>query len=142
MFGNTEHANITLETGNISKAMVMADREHLNGIFSNLLKNALQAIPSDRKGEIRIVVTEAREKVQIMFIDNGTGIREELIPKMFTPNFTTKSSGMGLGLSIVKRYVETAGGTISFDTEHDSGTTFTVEFPLLYTEERDITERI
>jgi signal transduction histidine kinase len=115
----------------------MADREHLNGIFSNLLKNAMQAIPSDRKGEIRIVVTETIDRVQIRFIDNGTGIRDELIPKMFTPNFTTKSSGMGLGLSIVKRYVETAGGTISFDTEHDSGTTFTVELPLLYTVERN-----
>ncbi|MCK7532872.1 MAG: hypothetical protein MZV63_18460 [Marinilabiliales bacterium] len=49
MFGNTEHATITLETGNISKAIVMADREHLNGIFSNLLKNAMQAIPSGQK---------------------------------------------------------------------------------------------
>ncbi|MDZ7634215.1 MAG: ATP-binding protein [Bacteroidales bacterium] len=137
IFGNTEYATITLETGNISQAIVMADREHLNGIFSNLLKNALQAIPSDRKGEIRIVVTETPDRVQIRFIDNGTGIRDELIPRIFTPNFTTKSSGMGLGLSIVKRYVETAGGTISFDTEHDKGTTFTVELPLLYTVERD-----
>lgn len=136
MFGNAEHADISLDSGNIRKAMIMADREHLNGIFSNLLKNAIQAIPSYRKGEIQIVVSATADRVQIRFIDNGTGIREELIPKMFTPNFTTKSSGMGLGLSIVKRYVETAGGTIWFDTEHDSGTTFTVEFPLLYTVER------
>ncbi len=135
MFGNAEHTTITLNSGSISKAIIMADREHLNGIFSNLLKNAIQAIPSDRKGEIEIVVSATADRVQIRFIDNGTGIREELIPKMFTPNFTTKSSGMGLGLSIVKRYVETAGGTIWFDTEHDSGTTFTVEFPLLYTVE-------
>jgi two-component system, NtrC family, nitrogen regulation sensor histidine kinase NtrY len=136
MFGNAEHTSITLESGNISKAIIMADREHLNGIFSNLLKNAIQAIPSDRKGEIQIVVSATSDRVQIRFIDNGTGIREELIPKMFTPNFTTKSSGMGLGLSIVKRYIETAGGTIWFDTEHDRGTTFTVEFPILYTVER------
>ncbi len=137
MFGTSENATVTLETGNIRKAMVMADREHLNGIFSNLLKNALQAIPSDRKGVVRIVVEESGDKVQIRFIDNGTGIRGELIPRMFTPNFTTKSSGMGLGLSIVKRYVETAGGSVWFDTEHDNGTTFTVELPLLYTVEHD-----
>ncbi|MFN2336109.1 MAG: ATP-binding protein [Bacteroidales bacterium] len=142
MFGTSGNATITLETGKISKAMVMADREHLNGIFSNLLKNALQAIPSDRKAVVRIVVSESSDKVQIRFIDNGTGIRDELIPRMFTPNFTTKSSGMGLGLSIVKRYVETAGGAVWFDTEHDNGTTFTVELPLLYTVERDGTEGI
>lgn len=140
MFGNAEHATIALDSGNISKAIIMADREHLNGIFSNLLKNALQAIPSDRKGVIKIVVSATSDHVQIRFIDNGTGISEELITKIFTPNFTTKSSGMGLGLSIVKRYVETAGGTIWFDTEHDIGSTFTVEFPLLYTVERKGTE--
>ena len=142
MFGTAGNATITLETGKISKAMVMADREHLNGIFSNLLKNALQAIPSDRKGVVRIVVSDTLDRVQIRFIDNGTGIRDELIPRMFTPNFTTKSSGMGLGLSIVKRYAETAGGSVWFDTEHDKGTTFTVELPLLYTVERDDTQGI
>jgi len=142
IFGTAGNATITLETGNISKAMVMADREHLNGIFSNLLKNSLQAIPSDRKGVVRIVVSDTVDKVQIRFIDNGTGISDELIPRMFTPNFTTKSSGMGLGLSIVKRYVETAGGAVWFDTEHDNGTTFTVELPLLYTVERDGMEGI
>ncbi len=142
MFGTSGNAQITLETGNISKVMVMADREHLNGIFSNLLKNALQAIPADRKGVVTIVVAAAADKVQIRFTDNGIGIRDELISRIFTPNFTTKSSGMGLGLSIVKRYVETAGGTIWFDTEHDNGTTFTVELPLLYIVERNGSEDI
>lgn len=133
MFGQAENATITLETGEICKAVVMADREHLNSIFSNLLKNAIQAVPSGRNGVIRIVITADDTHVRVRFIDNGTGIPGELIPKMFTPNFTTKSSGMGLGLSIVKRYVEGAGGRISFTTEQDKGTVFTVEFPLLYT---------
>jgi signal transduction histidine kinase len=133
MFGNAENVSITLENNNISQARVMADREHLNSIFSNLLKNAIQSIPSGRKGEIRIVLSEAEDHVRVRFIDNGTGIPAELIPRIFTPNFTTKSSGMGLGLSIVKRYVEGAGGKIWFATEHDKGTVFTVEFPLLYT---------
>lgn len=142
MFGAAGNATITLETGNISMAMVMADREHLNGIFSNLLKNALQAIPSDRKGVVRIVVSDNIDKVQIRFIDNGAGISDDLIARIFTPNFTTKSSGMGLGLSIVKRYAETAGGSVWFDTEHDIGTIFTVELPLLYTVKHDGTKDI
>jgi nitrogen fixation/metabolism regulation signal transduction histidine kinase len=54
MFGNAENVSVTLDSGNISKAVVMADKEHLNGIFSNILKNALQAIPSGRKGIINV----------------------------------------------------------------------------------------
>jgi len=137
MFGNAENVSVTLDSGNISKAMVMADKEHLNGIFSNLLKNALQAIPSGRKGIINVKLEASLDKVQVRFTDNGTGIPEELKPRMFTPNFTTKSSGMGLGLSIAKRYTETAGGTIWFESDPGNGTSFIVELPLLYTVERN-----
>jgi len=137
MFGNAEDVSVTLDSGNISKAVVMADREHLNGIFSNILKNALQAIPAGRKGILNIKLTATHDKVQVRFTDNGTGIPEELKNRMFTPNFTTKSSGMGLGLSIAKRYTETAGGTIWFESEPDNGASFIVELPLLYTVERN-----
>ena len=65
--------------------------------------------------------------------DNGTGIPASLQKKLFTPNFTTKSSGMGLGLSIVKRYVENANGKIWFESEADKGSVFYIEFPLKYT---------
>jgi signal transduction histidine kinase len=136
MFGKSDNTVISLNSGNIAGAVVMADREHLNGIFSNLLKNALQAIPADRKGIIEITLSATSDKVQVRISDNGTGIPDELKSKMFTPNFTTKSSGMGLGLSIVKRYVETAGGTVWFESEHDKGTSFVVELPLLYIVER------
>jgi len=136
MFGKSDNTMISLDSGNIQRAIVMADREHLNGIFSNLLKNALQSIPAERKGRIDITLSATLDKVQVRIRDNGSGIPDELKPRMFTPNFTTKSSGMGLGLSIVKRYVETAGGTIWFESEHDKGTSFVVELPLLYTVER------
>ncbi|HSO78046.1 MAG TPA: ATP-binding protein, partial [Bacteroidales bacterium] len=136
LFGQSDEASITLESGNISKAVIMADREHLNGIFSNLLKNSIQAMTSGKKGEIRITLSATVDSVVIEFRDNGSGIPEELKAKMFTPNFTTKSSGMGLGLSIVKRYVETAGGTISYESEPGNGTAFFIELPLLYTVER------
>ena len=136
LFGQTNEAEINLESGNINKAVIMADKEHLNGIFSNLLKNAIQAIPAGKKGKITITLSATFDKILIVFRDNGIGIPEELKSKLFTPNFTTKSSGMGLGLSIVKRYVETAGGTIRFESERSNGTAFFVELPLLYTVER------
>jgi two-component system nitrogen regulation sensor histidine kinase NtrY len=142
MFGNTGTARVSLDTGDIDSAIIMADREHLNGIFSNLLKNALQAVPADGNGIIEVSVTANTGKVRIMFRDNGPGIPEELRSKMFTPNFTTKSSGMGLGLSIVKRYVETAGGEVWFETEQDKGTVFIVELPLLYTVDRKGTQGV
>ncbi len=136
MFGHTDDATISLDSGNISKAVVMADKEHLNGIFSNLVKNALQAIPPGVKGIVNVTVSATFDKLLIVFRDNGVGIPDELKPRMFTPNFTTKSSGMGLGLSIVKRYIETAGGNIWFESERGKGTAFFVELPLLYTVER------
>ena len=137
MFGNGENITVTLDSGNITEAVVMADKEHLKGIFSNILKNAMQAIPSGRKGKIVVKLTSTIDKVQVRITDNGAGIPEELKTRMFTPNFTTKSSGMGLGLSIAKRYAETAGGTIRFESEPDKGTSFIVELPLLYTVERN-----
>jgi two-component system nitrogen regulation sensor histidine kinase NtrY len=62
-------------------------------------------------------------------IDNGVGIAEEIKPKLFTPNFTTKTTGTGLGLAMVKNSVTSFNGTISFETEINKGTTFILEFP-------------
>lgn len=132
MSGEPGDTSITLESGNLASVMVMADREHINSAFFNLLKNAIQAVSlSEERGEVTIVVQISGDRVQVHFTDNGPGIPEELIPKIFTPNFTTKSSGMGLGLSIVKRYIETAGGKIWFHTQQQAGTSFIIELPLL-----------
>jgi len=136
LFSQTEGITIMLDSGNLSKVVMMADKEHLNGIFSNLIKNAIQAIPIGKFGVIRITLSASFDKVLLVFKDNGVGIPEELKSKLFTPNFTTKSSGMGLGLSIVKRYVETAGGTIWFESSSNRGTAFYIELPLLYTVEK------
>ena len=119
-----------------ARYFILADREQLNGIFSNLFKNSIQAIPPDRKGLVKVTTEIIRDKVVISVQDNGSGIPEELKKKMFTPNFTTKSSGTGLGLSIVKRYAEGAGGRVWFESEAGKGTVFHIEFPLKYTVER------
>ena len=100
------------------------------------IKNAIQSIPQDRNGIIRIGMTINGDKVTVSISDNGSGIPEDLKKNLFIPNFTTKSSGMGLGLSIVKRYVENAGGKVWFESEPGKGSTFLVELPVIYTVER------
>lgn len=119
-----------------TKVIVYADKEHLNGVFSNLIKNGIQSIPPERDGLIKVSLIVKSDKVIASISDNGTGIPKDLQKKLFTPNFTTKSSGMGLGLSIVKKYVETANGRIWFESEADKGSVFYVELPLKYTVEK------
>ncbi len=136
IFRDAEKLNINVRWPKEKEVVVYADREQLNGIFSNLIKNSIQSIPSGRLGIIDVGVEVRRDKAVVTVRDNGTGIPKELQKKMFTPNFTTKSSGTGLGLSIVRKYVETAGGKVWFESETDRGTTFFVELPLKYTVEK------
>jgi signal transduction histidine kinase len=106
------------------------DRTQLIRVVTNLVKNGIQAIPDDRdnpKIEVRIV--SENEMVKITVEDNGIGITEENKSKIFEPKFTTKSSGMGLGLAMVKNIVETYQGNITFTSQLGNGTIFTVIFP-------------
>jgi signal transduction histidine kinase len=135
LFRDAEDVTFEVQWPQVKKVVVFADKEHLNSIFSNLIKNGIQSIPQGRHGVIRVKMEVTRDKVIVSISDNGTGIPKELEKKMFTPNFTTKSSGTGLGLSIVRKYVETANGRIWFDSEDGRGTTFFVELPLKYTVE-------
>ena len=136
LFKDDTSVTFTAEWPKETRVFVYADREHINGIFSNLFKNSIQAIPQEKHGNIRVTTEVIHNKVRITVADNGSGIPEELVNKMFTPNFTTKSSGTGLGLSIVKKYVENAGGRIWFDSVADEGASFFVELPLMYTVEK------
>jgi signal transduction histidine kinase len=136
LFKDTDNIEIMVKWPRESKVVIYADKEHINGIFSNLLKNSIQAIPVGRKGIINVLIEVSGDKVLVSVTDNGSGIPLSLKMKMFTPNFTTKSSGTGLGLSIVKKYVEEANGRIWFESDADKGTTFFMEFPLIYTVEK------
>ena len=136
LFKNTDNVDFEVKWPHETKVFILADKEHLNGIFSNLFKNAIQSIPQERRGLIKVTLEVIGDRVTIAVSDNGSGVPDELRKKMFTPNFTTKSSGMGLGLSIVKRYVENASGRIWFESETDKGSVFYVEFPLKYTVEK------
>lgn len=128
LFRSGDQVNIItrLESGPV---YLHADRSHLIRIFTNLLQNAIQSVPEGRSPVIRLEEERIGKKIYIRVIDNGTGIDEEVQPFIFTPNFTTKTSGTGLGLAMCKRMVEQAGGTIGFLTKKGDGTTMTVELP-------------
>jgi two-component system, NtrC family, nitrogen regulation sensor histidine kinase NtrY len=127
LFRQSENAEIRSKI--IPNIYVNADPEQVKRIFNNLIKNAIQAIPEDTKGKIEIHLTGLKKSVKITIKDNGKGIPEENYSKVFVPNFSTKNSGMGLGLAICRKIVETAKGTISFTSVVNKGTTFIVNLP-------------
>lgn len=105
------------------------DRTQLIRVVTNLVKNATQAVEDGEDPRILVKVEELEDMVSISVADNGAGIPEENKEKVFEPKFTTKSSGMGLGLAMVKNLVETYGGSINFTSKVNKGTVFTVRFP-------------
>lgn len=114
--------------------IVLCDREETRRIFLNLIKNAKQAM--EEGGTVRLhsehLATEDGQMVQVSISDEGAGIPEELREKIFQPNFSTKTSGMGLGLAIVNRSIQEMGGSIHFVSSvdpEDHGTTFTIMLP-------------
>jgi nitrogen fixation/metabolism regulation signal transduction histidine kinase len=106
------------------------DRTQLIRVVTNLVKNGTQAIPEDAENpKIEVRVFSKGNMINITVEDNGSGISEENKAKVFEPKFTTKTSGMGLGLAMVKNIVETYNGSITFVSQEGKGTTFTVTFP-------------
>jgi nitrogen fixation/metabolism regulation signal transduction histidine kinase len=113
------------------RAPINADRSQINRLFTNLMQNAIEA--SVGKEVIKISITEEIEanNLLISIKDEGVGIPAEKQDRIFTPNFTTKSSGTGLGLAMCKGIVEKANGKIWFETTEGEGTTFHVLLPLV-----------
>jgi two-component system sensor histidine kinase AtoS len=116
---------------------IFADAKQLEQVFINLLNNAIDAITS--KGSITVGIrksTEEREeKIEIQVEDSGTGIRPEILDKVFTPFFSTKSNqGTGLGLSIVKAIVARHGGVVRINSVPDKGTTVRIILPIFRNE--------
>jgi signal transduction histidine kinase len=107
------------------------DRTQLIRIITNLVKNAIQSIPAERNKKVVVTVKKLNNNVLISVEDNGVGIKPQDIGRIFEPKFTTKSSGMGLGLGIIKNIIENYKGTITFETEMARGTKFTVSLPII-----------
>jgi signal transduction histidine kinase len=107
------------------------DRTQLIRIITNLVKNATQAIPHEEPSpriDVRVYREENVAKISVK--DNGKGISIENKSRIFEPKFTTKTSGMGLGLGIIRNIVENYNGTITFESEVGVGTEFTVTLPI------------
>lgn len=116
------------------------DRTQLIRVVTNLVKNATQALEGVEDPKILVKVEDHGEMVAISVADNGVGISEENKEKVFEPKFTTKTSGMGLGLAMVKNLVEAYGGDISFTSKRNKGTIFTVRFPKIQVRESQFSE--
>jgi two-component system nitrogen regulation sensor histidine kinase NtrY len=132
LYDSSEQVNFSWKPV-LQKVMVEADRTQLNRLFTNLLQNAVEATLDDEDEEERIVSLEERVEENHIIIcvrDNGAGIPEQMRSKIFTPNFTTKTSGTGLGLAMSKGIIEQAKGRIWFETIEGEGTAFFVELPL------------
>jgi signal transduction histidine kinase len=103
------------------------DQSYMQRILTNLANNAIQAMPNG--GKLTIAASSKNGKATITVQDTGEGIPEEVRGKLFTPLVTTKSKGQGFGLSVVKRFTEGLGGTVTFESEVGKGTKFTIELP-------------
>ena len=110
---------------------IFADKNNLGRVFGNIIKNAIQAIGNNENGRIELTLNRLGERYKIDISDNGCGIKDEDKKKVFFPNFTTKSSGMGVGLSVSKDIVQAIGGNITFTSEAGKGTVFTIDLPIL-----------
>jgi signal transduction histidine kinase len=131
LFNATERAEIILEPVPRKEVFVFADKEQLMRVFINVVKNGLQSVPRNRKGVIRISLAVEGQTAVVSITDNGNGIPEDIRDRLFQPNFTTKSGGMGMGLAISSSIVRSMGGKIWYDTVHGKGTTFYVSLPLM-----------
>ena len=116
--------------GFASDCFAMVDKDQFIRILHNLIKNALQAVPEERTPNITVVFETYDQMAVLKVADNGMGIPIRSQDKVFEPNFTTKSSGMGLGLAMVKNIITNFEGVISFYTVQGKGTVFTVKIPL------------
>jgi signal transduction histidine kinase len=106
---------------------VQWDRERMRRALLNLVRNAIQA--SDAGGEVAICLAKDGEQLVLQVSDNGCGIPQEKQEQVFEPFYTSRQQGTGLGLALVKKIIDAHGGTISFTTQADEGTTFTLRLP-------------
>jgi nitrogen fixation/metabolism regulation signal transduction histidine kinase len=127
------NSEVSITTDGLPQGVyVKMERKHIGQIVMNLVSNAIDAM--DGKGTIDIRAASVTKRdapfCRLSFTDNGKGIPPEAQKAIFTPYFTTKSTGTGLGLAIVERIVSDSGGSVSFNTSPDVGTTFFVDLPV------------
>jgi signal transduction histidine kinase len=130
LFGEQSEVEVKFTDRALGRDLIcFTDKDHMIRVLNNLITNAIQAIPDNRNGLVEVILESNDKMHRVSVKDNGTGIPDDMHAKIFQPNFTTKSTGTGLGLAMVKGMLEQAGGKIYFVTTPGEGTVFTVELP-------------
>ncbi len=132
LFDSDLNVTVTLELiGPESKVLIPGDKEMLLRVLNNLVSNGIQAVSMNTPAQIVISLETSEDDAFIRVKDNGTGIPGDQIQTIFEPYFTTKSTGTGLGLAMVKQIVETHHGSIEIEATSPSGTTVLIILPRL-----------
>lgn len=130
LYKGFENVNIHISMPNDQQPVfILVDRNQLLRVFNNLIKNAIQAYQKRETANIYILCQRDEGFVRLQIKDHGVGIPDELKKNIFQPYFTTKSSGMGLGLAMVKSIITSFDGHISFESNHGKGTSFIIRLP-------------
>ena len=129
LFSDIDNIIISFHPTRKEPCYVLADKNQLIRVFNNLIQNAVQAIGKEPGGLIDVSVETVNGFYRIKVMDNGPGIAPDMMDKIFSPSFTTKSSGMGLGLALVKNIIIEAGGEIDFESSYGKGTVFIIQLP-------------
>ncbi len=118
-------------TALIKEKTILIDKDQMVQVLNNLIKNSIQSFQNRGHGTIKVILKDNDQKsgVIISVVDNGCGIESENNKRVFIPRFTTKSSGSGIGLSLVKQIVENHGGEVSFSSKEGKGSVFTFSIP-------------
>ena len=118
---------------------VLADRIQIQQVMVNLIRNAVEAM-RDQEGPRKLaIVAEVREGMSLVRVaDNGCGVAEERVEKLFAPFMSTKSEGMGVGLSICRRIVEAHGGELWFESPEEGGAEFRFTLPIIASEAKNV----
>jgi nitrogen fixation/metabolism regulation signal transduction histidine kinase len=125
-----ENQTISFHQNKSEAAFIYGDKSQVIRVLNNLITNAIQAIPTERAKKISLGLRFAEHHVVIKITDNGSGIPPEISKRIFMPNFTTRSTGSGLGLAMVKSIVTQMNGNVAFRTQVDKGSSFFVILPL------------
>jgi two-component system, NtrC family, nitrogen regulation sensor histidine kinase NtrY len=129
LYSEKENLTVTLRTGGTNKCIANVDKDQFIRVLNNFFTNSIQAIPADKKGRIEVYLRCTEKNILIQVSDNGIGISTANQHKIFAPNFTTKTTGTGLGLAMVKTIVEQNNGRVFFRSKEGKGASFYVVLP-------------
>ena len=129
LYADYDNLQINFTADNKQSYYIYADKKQLIRVFNNLIKNSIQSFELNQNGFVDIDILEHNQQYIIHLRDNGCGIAEDQKEMIFVPNFTTKTTGTGLGLAMVKNIILNLGGSIRFESEEGKGTVFTIALP-------------